>query len=161
MWSVGIKNIVSVFLFMGNSINLAILLPSIPLGMALFLFLLLRLFTRTINRLTKPVSYLAISSILFSTFLSLFFLSNHIEGQLDLSQYLSSLKNANLEFHLNSLTEKIIIIIGVIISLVITFSMSKLPRQKGYVLYIINLSLVSSLLISASLILDLPSISLN
>ena len=161
MWSVGIKNIVSVFLFMGNSINLAILLPAIPLGMALFLFLLLRLFTRTINRLTKPVSYLAISSILFSTFLSLFFLSNHIEGQLDLSQYLSSLKNANLEFHLNSLTEKIIIIIGVIISLVITFSMSKLPRQKGYVLYIINLSLVSSLLISASLILDLPSISLN
>ena len=146
---------------MGNSINLAILLPSIPLGMALFLFLLLRLFTRTINRLTKPVSYLAISSILFSTFLSLFFLSNHIEGQLDLSQYLSSLKNANLEFHLNSLTEKIIIIIGVIISLVITFSMSKLPRQKGYVLYIINLSLVSSLLISASLILNLPSISLN
>ena len=146
---------------MGNSINLTILLPTIPLGMAVFLFLLLRLFNRTINRLTKPVSYLAISSILFSSFLSLFLLSNHIEGQMDLSQYLSSLKNANLEFHLNSLTEKIIIIIGVIISLVITFSMSKLPRQKGYVLYIINLSLVSSFLISASLILDLPSISLN
>ena len=146
---------------MGNSINLTILLPTIPLGMAVFLFLLLRLFNRTINRLTKPVSYLAISSILFSSFLSLFLLSNHIEGQMDLSQYLSSLKNANLEFHLNSLTEKIIIIIGVIISLVIIFSMSKLPRKKGYVLYIINLSLVSSLLISASLILDLPTILLN
>ena len=146
---------------MGNSINLTILLPTIPLGMAVFLFLLLRLFNRTINRLTKPVSYLAISSILFSSFLSLFLLSNHIEGQMDLSQYLSSLKNANLEFHLNSLTEKIIIIIGVIISLIIIFSMSKLPRKKGYVLYIINLSLASSLLISASLILDLPTILLN
>ena len=123
---------------MENSINLSIFLPSIPLGMTLFIFLLLKSFNKTINRLTKPISYLAIFSIFTSTCLSLWFLLKNVEGNIPLSQYLSFLENYNLELHLNQLTEKIIIIIGLVFSSILTFSVLKLPRKNGYVMYVVN-----------------------
>ncbi len=97
---------------MENSINFLIFLPALPLGMAFVLFVLLKLFNRTINRLTKPVSFLILISIISSILLSLFYLSNHVEGNLDLSAYLIFLENLNLQLHLNALTEKITILIS-------------------------------------------------
>ena len=141
---------------MENSIKLSILLPLIPFGMTVFIFILLRLFNITINRLTKPVSFLQIISILIATFLSLYFLVNHVEGDIALPEFLIVLDNLNLRIHLNELTEKIIISLGVISSLIIFFSVSKLPRQKGYVLYIVNIGLLTSLLIFGILLLEFP-----
>ena len=120
---------------MENSINFLIFLPALPLGMAFFLFVLLKLFNRTINRLTKPVSFLILISIISSILLGLFYLSNHVEGNLDLSAYLIFLENLNLQLHLNALTEKITILIGTLSALIIIFSVIKLPRKNGYVLY--------------------------
>ena len=136
---------------MENSINFLILIPSIPLGMSLGIFILLRAFNRTVNRLTKPASYLALFSIFISTSLSSFYLFNNIEGQICLSNYLSIFKGSNLEFHLNSITEKLIILLGIVISLVIIFSLIKLPRKTGYVLYIVTLGLLTSFCISVLL----------
>tara|TARA_Y100001933_G_scaffold37100_1_gene32665 strand:- start:15 stop:443 length:429 start_codon:yes stop_codon:yes gene_type:complete len=141
---------------MDNSISLSILIPLTPLGMAFFIFVLLRSFNRTINRLTKPISFLAIGSILFSTCLSLFLLLNHKEGLVPLSNYFSFLKSSNLELHINELTEKFIIAVGSIFSLILIFSLLKLPRRNGYVMYVINLSLLASITISSLLILDFP-----
>ena len=145
--------IISLF-FMGDSIGLSILLPLIPLGMTIFIFLLLRSFNKTINRLTKPISYLAIISILATTFLSLALFLNNIEGNIPLSNYLSFFQSYNLELHLTQFTEKIIITVGLIFSSIILFSALKLPRRKGYVMYIVNLNLLISLLIGALLIID-------
>ncbi len=146
--------IVNNHFFMENSINLSILLPLIPFGMTIFIFLLLRSFNKTINRLTKPISYLAIISILLATGLSLFLLLNHIEGNIPLSNYLYFLKNYNLELHLNQLTEKIIIIVGLIFSSILFFSVLKLPRRSGYVMYVVNLNFLASLLVTVLLIVD-------
>ena len=137
---------------MENSINFLIFLPALPLGMAFVLFILLRLFNRTINRLTKPVSFLILMSIISSILLGLFYLSNHVEGNLELSAYLIFLENLNLQLHLNALTEKITILIGTVSAIIIIFSVIKLPRKNGYVLYMVNIGFITALLIMSTLL---------
>ena len=140
---------------MGDYINLSIFLPIFPLGMTILIFILLISFTRTINRLTKPVSILCLVSVLLSTFLSLYLFLNHVSGDIPISNILSIFKNLNLEIHLNELTEKVIIILGLISSLIILYSVSKLPRQSGYVLYMVSIGFITSLLISATLLINI------
>ena len=137
---------------MENSINFLIFLPALPLGMAFGLFVLLKLFNRTINRITKPVSFLILISIISSILLGLFYLSNHVEGNLDLSSYLIFLENLNLQLHLNALTEKITILIGTVSALIIIFSVIKLPRKNGYVLYMVSIGFITALLIMSTLL---------
>ena len=139
---------------MENSINFSIFLPIFPFGMTFFLFILLRLFTRTINRLTKPVSFLILISIIGSILLSLFYLSNHVEGNLDLPTNQILLENLNLQIHLNALTEKLTILISVISSLIIIFSVIKLPRKNGYVLYMVSIGFITALLIFSTLLFN-------
>ena len=140
---------------MEDYLNLSIFLPIFPLGMTIFIFILLRLFNRTINRLTKPVSILILASILISTLLGLYFFLNNIAGNILLSDIFTIFESFNLEIHLNELTEKIIILIGLISSSVVLYSLAKLPRQNGYVLYIVSIGLIVSLLISGTLLVDI------
>ena len=137
---------------MENSINFSIFLPALPLGMSIGLFILLMLFKRTVNRLTKPASFLILISIISSILLSLFYLSNHVEGNLDLPSYLFFLESLNLQLHLNALTEKITILISLISALIIIFSVIKLPRKNGYVLYIVSVGFITALLIMSTLL---------
>ena len=140
---------------MEDYLNLSIFLPIFPLGMTIFIFILLRLFNRTINRLTKPVSILILASILISMLLGLYFFLNHIAGNILLSDIFTIFESFNLEIHLNELTEKIIILIGLISSSMVLYSLAKLPRQNGYVLYIVSIGLIVSLLISGTLLVDI------
>ena len=140
---------------MEDYIKLSIFLPIFPLGITIFIFILLISFTRTINRLTKPVSILCLVSVLLSTFLSLYLFLNHVSGDIPISNILSIFKNLNLEIHLNELTEKVIIILGLISSSIILYSVAKLPRQSGYVLYMVSIGLITSLLISGILLVDI------
>ena len=139
---------------MGNSINISILIPLVPMGMALFILIMLVSFNRTINRLTKPVSALAVFSLLNSALISAFLYFKKIEGEVFLSDYLKLFGSTNLILHLNSLTEKIVIFFGVIISIVIGVLFYKLPRRKGYVSLIIGISLISSSIMFAVFFLD-------
>ena len=140
---------------MEDYLNLSIFLPIFPLGMTIFIFILLRLFNRTINRLTKPVSILILASILISMLLGLYFFLNHIAGNILLSDIFTIFESSNLEIHLNELTEKIIILIGLISSSMVLYSLANLPRQNGYVLYIVSIGLIVSLLISGTLLVDI------
>ena len=139
---------------MGNSINISILIPLIPMGMALFILILLVSFNRTINRLTKPVSALAVFSLLSSALISALLYFKKIEGEVFLSNYLKLFESTNLVLHLNSLTEKIVIFFTVIIAIIIGLLFYKLPRRKGYVSLIIGISLISSSIMFAVLLLD-------
>ena len=139
---------------MGNSINISILIPLIPMGIALFILILLVSFNRTINRLTKPVSALVVFSLLSSALISIFLYFKKIEGEVFLSNYLKLFESTNLVLHLNSLTEKIVIFFTVIIAIVIGLLFYKLPRRKGYVTLIIGISLISSSIMFAVLLLD-------
>ena len=140
---------------MEDYLKLSILLPIFPLGMTVLIFILLRSFTRTINRLTKPVSILFLISTLMTTLSSLYLFLNHVEGDIPLSEILSIFKSVNMEIHLNELTEKIIIYLGLISSSIILYSVAKLPRQSGYVLYMVSIGFITSLLISAILLIGI------
>ena len=126
----------------------------IPMGMALFILILLVSFNRTINRLTKPVSFLVVFSLLGSALISSYLYLKQIEGELFLSNYLKLFESKNLVLHLNSLTEKITICFPLIMAIVIGVLFYKLPRQKGYVSLLIGISLISSSIIFAVMFLD-------
>ena len=124
------------------------------MGMALFILILLVNFNRTINRLTKPVSFLVVFSLMSSALISLYLYLKKIEGELFLSNYVKVFESKNLALHLDSLTEKIIICFTVIMAIVIGVLFYKLPRQKGYVSLLIGISLISSSIIFAIMFLD-------
>ena len=145
-------------IFVGNSINSIILIPSIPLVTTLFIFILLVSFNRTINRLTKPVTALIALSLLSSAFISLFDYFKKIEKELVLSEILKFFEEINLVIHLNLVNEKIIIIFSLIMIFVIGLSFYKLPRKKGYVLLMISLGLISSSVILSILLIDFSAL---
>ena len=139
---------------MGNFINTSILIPLIPLVTALFIFVLLASFNRTVNRLTKPVTALVALSLLSSALISSIDYFKEIEEELVLSKFLKYFEETNLVMHLNLVNEKIIIFFSLIMTLVIGLSFYKLPRKKGYVLLMISLGLISSSVIISILLID-------
>ena len=143
---------------MGNFIDSTILIPLIPLVTALFIFILLISFNRTLNRLTKPVTALVALSLLSSAFISLFDYFKKIEKEFVLSEFLKFFEETNLVIHLNLLNEKIIIFFSLIMILIIGLSFYKLPRKRGYVSLMISLGLISSSAIISILLIDFSAI---
>ena len=143
---------------MGNFINTTILIPLIPLLTALFIFILLASFNRTINRLTKPVTALIALSLLSSAFISSFDYFKKIEEELVLSEFLKFFEETNLVLHLNLVNEKIIIFFSLIIILIIGLSFYKLPRKKGYVSLMVSLGLISSSVMISILLIDFSAL---
>ena len=143
---------------MGNFINSTILIPLLPLFTALFIFILLVSFNRTINRLTKPVSALVALSLLGSSFISAFDYFKKIEEELVISEFLKFFEEKNLVIHLNLANEKIIIFFSLIMILIIGISFYKLPRKKGYVSLMISLGLISSSVMLSILLIDFSAL---
>ena len=143
---------------MGNFINSTTLIPLIPLVTALFIFILLVSFSRTLNRLTKPVTVLVALSLLSSALISSFDYLKEIEEEIVLSKFLKFLGETNLVIHLNLVNEKIIIFFSLIMTLIIGLSFYKLPRKTGYVSLMISLGLISSSVIISILLIDFSAL---
>ena len=143
---------------MGIFINSTILIPLIPLVTSLFIFVLLVSFNRTLNRLTKPVTFLTVLSILSSTFICSFDYFRKIEEELVLSKVLKFFEETNLVIHLNLVNEKILIFFSLIMTLIIGLSFYKLPRKKGYVSLMIGLGLISSSVMISILLIDFSAL---
>ena len=143
---------------MRNFINSTNLIPLIPLVTSLFIFILLASFSRTLNRLTKPVTALVALSLLSSTFTSLFDYFKEIEEELVLSEFLKFFEEKNLVLHLKLVNEKIIIFFSLIMILIIGISFYKLPRKKGYVSLMIILGLISSSVMLSILLIDFSTL---
>ena len=144
---------------MGNSLNISILIPLLPMAAALFIFVLLSGFNRTVNRLTKPVSTIIALSLLSSCFISSFYYFKKIEGDLFLSDFLELFEETNLVIHLNLVSEKIIIFFSLIMIIIIGGLFYKLPRKKGYVSLMIGLGLISSSVMISILLMDFSAIT--
>jgi len=126
---------------------------------ALFIFVLLASFNRTVNRLTKPVSAIIALSLLSSCFISSFYYFKKIEGDLLLSDFLKLFEETNLVMHLNLVSEKIIIFFSLIMIIIIGGLFYKLPRKKGYVSLMIGLGLISSSVMLSILLMDFSAIT--
>ena len=143
---------------MGNFINSTFLIPLIPVVTAIFIFILLVSFNRTLNRLTKPVTALVALSLLGSAFISSFDYIKKIDEELVLSDFLKFFEEKNLVIHLNLVNEKIIIFFSLIMILVIGLSFYKLPRKEGYVSLMISLGLISSSVMISILLIDFSAL---
>ena len=66
---------------MATLLDLSWIVPAAPLGGAMLIAALLLSFNTTINRLTKPISFILISCVALSTILSGLFLLNHVSGE--------------------------------------------------------------------------------
>ena len=117
-------------------LNFTWLIPGLPISASFFIVVLLLSFSKTMNRLTKPVSYILITSLSLSEILNLLLLKNNITGN-------------NLIFgnKFELVVDKAALLasesIGLIFLLIMLFSVAKLKRRSGYVRYFVVLGLLS------------------
>ena len=119
-------------------LNLTWLIPGIPLISSFFIALLLLSFSKTMNRLTKPVSYFIIISLTFSEIFNFILFKKNIVGN-DL------IFRSNFELVIDRSALLFSESLGLIFLLIMLFSVAKLERRTGYVRYFISLGLLSGL----------------
>ena len=119
-------------------LDLTWLIPGLPLLASVFIAVLLLSFSKTMNRLTKPISYFIIISLTFSEIINFILFKNNISGNDILfgSNFVLVVDRPALLFSES---------IGLIFLLIMLFSVAKLERRSGYVRYFICLGLLSGL----------------
>ena len=117
-------------------LNLTWLIPSIPLIASTFMTLLLLGFSKTINRLTKPVSYFLIISLVFSEIINFILVRKNISG-------IDFILGRNFALYVDRPALLFSGFIGLIFLSIMLFSVFKLQRRNGYVRYFILLGFLS------------------
>ncbi len=120
-------------------LNLTWLIPGIPIISSIFIALLLLSFSKTMNRLTKPVSYFLITSIALSEIFNFILFKKNISGN-DLILW------DNFELVVDRSATIFAESIGLLVLLVMIFSLAKLQRRSGYVRYFVTLGLLGGAL---------------
>ena len=120
-------------------LNLTWLIPGIPIIASILITVLLLSFSKTMNRLTKPVSYFLIISLIFSEIIDFVFFKKNISGS-DL------LFGSNIELVVDRPAIIFAESIGFIFLLIMLFSVTKLQRRNGYVRYFILLGFFAGFL---------------
>tara|TARA_B100000700_G_scaffold302134_1_gene372154 strand:+ start:2198 stop:2650 length:453 start_codon:yes stop_codon:yes gene_type:complete len=119
-------------------LKLTWLIPGLPIIASIFIAVLLLSFSKTMNRLTKPVSYLLILSVLLSEIINFILFEKHIKGNTLILGDIFELvvDRSALLFALS---------IGLIFLLIMIFSFAKLKRRNGYVKYFVFLGFFSGI----------------
>ena len=117
-------------------LNLTWLIPGLPIIASSFIAVLLVSFSKTMNRLTKPVSYFIITSLTFSEVINFIFYKKNIAGS-DL------IFGGNFELKVDRPALLAGELICMIFLLIMIFSVAKLKRRSGYVRYFVFLGLLS------------------
>ena len=120
-------------------LNFTWLIPGIPIIASILITVLLLSFSKTMNRLTKPVSYFLIISLIFSEIIDFVFFKKNISGN-DL------LFGSNIELVVDRPAIIFAESIGFIFLLIMLFSVTKLQRRNGYVRYFILLGFFTGFL---------------
>ena len=117
-------------------LNLTWLIPGLPIIASIFIAVLLISFSKTMNRLTKPVSYFLIARLTSSELINFIFLKKNIVGN-------ELLFGGNFELIVDRPALVVAESIGFVFLLIMLFSVAKLKRRSGYVRYFIVLGLLS------------------
>ena len=120
-------------------LNITWLIPGIPIIASSFITVLLLSFNKTMNRLTKPVSYFLIISLAFSEIIDFILFRENISGN-------DPLFGSNVELVVDRIALLFAESIGLIFLLIMLLSVVKLQRRNGYVRYFISLGFFSGLL---------------
>ncbi len=117
-------------------LNLTWLIPGLPIIASIFIAVLLLSFSKTINRLTKPVSYFLITSLVFSEIINFILLNQNISGY-------DPLFGSGIELVVDTPALIIAELIGFIFLLIMIFSVARLKRRSGYIRYFVVLGFLS------------------
>ena len=117
-------------------LNLTWLIPGLPIIASIFVALLLLSFSKTMNRLTKPVSYFLIISLSFSEIIDFILFKKNIIGK-------DILFGSKFELVVDKPALLVAESIGLIFLLIMFFSVAKLKRRSGYVRYFVLLGFLS------------------
>ena len=117
-------------------LNLTWLIPGLPIIASIFIALLLLSFSKTMNRLTKPVSYFIIISLIFSEIINFILFKKDISG-------IELINGINLQLVVDRPALLVSESMGLVFLLIMLFSVAKLKRRGGYVRYFILLGLLS------------------
>ena len=113
-------------------LNLTWLIPGLPIIATVFMALLLFSFSKTMNRLTKTISYFIISSLVCSEVINFILFEKNISGNYYLLRSDFELVVDRPALLFSEYT-------GLIFLLIMFFSVAKLKRRSGYVRYFISL----------------------
>ncbi len=119
-------------------LNLTWLIPGLPIIATVFIALLLFSFSKTMNRLTKPISYFIITSLVCSEVINFILFKKNISGNY-------SFFRSDFELFFDRPALLFAEYIGLIFLLIMFFSVAKLKRRSGYVSYFIFLGFLSGL----------------
>ena len=120
-------------------LNLTWLIPGLPIIASIFIAVLLLSFSKTMNRLTKPVSYFLIACLSFSELINFILLKKNIAGN-DL------LFGGKIDLVVDRPALLVGQSIGLIFLFIMLFSVAKLKRRGGYVRYFVFLGFLSGFL---------------
>ena len=124
-------------------LNLAWLIPGIPTIASFFITVLLLCFSKTMNRLTKPVSYFIIISLVISEIITFILFKQNISGN-------EFVFGTNMELAVDKSSLIFSESLGLILLLIMIFSVTNLQRRNGYVRYFILLGFFSGFVYSFS-----------
>ena len=113
-------------------LNLTWLIPGLPIIASIFIAMLLLSFSKTMNRLTKPVSFILIVSVVVSEVINFILFKKHVSGSI-------SLFGDNLSLLVDKPALIFSLSIGFLFLSIMLFSLNKLERRIGYVRYFISL----------------------
>ena len=119
-------------------LNFTWLIPGSPIIASAFIALLLLSFSKTMNRLTKPVSYLIIISLAFSEVINFILFEKNVSGN-------NFLFGNKLELVIDKQALLFSASVGLIFLFIMLFSFARLKRRTGYVRYFISLGILSGL----------------
>ena len=117
-------------------LNLSWLIPGLPIIGSVFIAVLLLSFSKTMNRLTKPVSYFIIASLIFSEIINFILYKENVSGN-------EFLFGANFVLSVDKQALLFAELIGLLFLLIMLYSVSKLERRNGYVRYFVLLGFLS------------------
>ena len=120
-------------------LNLTWLIPGIPIISSILISVLLFSFSKTMNRLTKPVSYFIIISLTFSEIINFILFKNNISGN-------DPIFGSNFGLVVDRSATLFAESIGLVFLFIMLFSVAKLQRRNGYVRYFISLGFLSGFL---------------
>ncbi len=117
-------------------LNLTWLIPGLPIIATVFVALLLLIFSKTMNRLTKPISYFIITSLACSEVINFILFKKNISGNYYLFR-------SDFELVVDRPALLFAEYMGLIFLLIMFFSVARLKRRSGYVRYFVFLGFLS------------------
>ncbi len=129
---------------MSSLLKITWLIPALPFFGAVFIAVLLVSFKRTMNRLTKPISYLLMTCVVASTVISFILFQQHLSGQFALGDFYFLSRNFHIGLIVDNSSTISLTFVGIFMVIIMFSSFRLMPREQGYAGYFTFLGFIAA-----------------